>query len=50
MVQRERKRRYNCELQVDRRWLFCGKKKAGKACMNANLMGGRCKELKISVK
>jgi len=43
-----RKRVYRCELSVNERWLFCGRKKAGKDCLKASLLGTRCRYLKIS--
>ena len=41
---------YRCKLSVERRALYCGKKKANKSCLKQTLAGTKCPELIISRK
>lgn len=41
---------YTCKLSVGNRSLYCGKRKASKACLTSSLFGERCSELRVSRK
>jgi hypothetical protein len=48
--QRGRKRRYNCKLPVNNRYMFCNYSKAGSWCLKVGAFKTKCPRLIISYK